>query len=237
MISTEFIHKYYPPEHYDGTQKFYDWIRAGINKDFTALNVGAGLTSERKLKSLKGEVRQVYGVDIDEDVLSNKDLDFSIHLKSDLLPFEDNFFDIAWSDYVLEHVKEPELFFKEIYRVLKPNSKFYFRTPNINHYVSIISRLTPHWFHLFIANKFMSNLEELHKSHVTYYRANSKSSLIKYAKSIGFNKIKFILFESEPSYLLFSKPSFYLGLAYERVVNKFKCLESLRANIFGCLTK
>ena len=233
MASRKLLEKYYPSEKYNGTKIFYDWIADAINNNCTILNFGAGTTSIDKAKSLKGKVETVYGVDIDERVLTNKDLDTSLHLKDDLLPFEDNFFDLVFSDFVLEHLANPKINFKEIYRVLKPNSSFYFRTPNLYHYVSVISKFTPHWFHLMYAK----NMLEDHEPHKTYYKANSEKNIIKLAKEAGFKQIDLRFVEFEPSYLLFNRMFFYLGLSYERLVNKFQGLHNYRANIFGKLTK
>jgi hypothetical protein len=43
--------------------------------------------------------------------------------------------------------------------------------------------------------------------------------------------------EAEPVYLRFFAPLFLLGVAYERLVNRFAPLAGLRANIFGRFRK
>ena len=45
-------------------------------------------------------------------------------------PFENNFFDGAYSISVLEHVSDPRMLLREAYRVLKPGGKFYLAFPN-----------------------------------------------------------------------------------------------------------
>jgi len=62
----------------------------------------------------------VVGADIDPVVLANGELDESHVVDGTRLPFEESSFDIALSDYVLEHVEFPEPFLNEVYRVLKP---------------------------------------------------------------------------------------------------------------------
>lgn len=237
MIKKSLLEKYYPPTVYDGTKMFYDWIRKYIDKDFIALNFGAGLTSDRKIKSLRGEIKAVYGVDVDSNILKNQDLDFPIHLQDQNLPFKDNSFDIVWSDYVLEHLNNPEDSFKEVYRVLKPEGSFFFRTPNKYHYVSLISNITPNWFHTLVANKIRELPENAHEPYKTYYRANSIKAIKSLVEKTGFKDLELKLIETEPSYLLFNQVTFYIGLIYERVVNQFNSLENIRATIFGRLTK
>jgi ubiquinone/menaquinone biosynthesis C-methylase UbiE len=41
------------------------------------------------------------------------------------LPFPDHSFDVVWSNYVLEHVAEPETMLSEIMRVLKPGGHLF----------------------------------------------------------------------------------------------------------------
>jgi hypothetical protein len=45
------------------------------------------------------------------------------------------------------------------------------------------------------------------------------------------------MWEPAPIYLRFSLPSFLLGVAYERVVNRFPQLRGLRAFLVGCFRK
>jgi hypothetical protein len=54
---------------------------------------------------------------------------------------------------------------------------------------------------------------------------------------VGFVEEELLTVETEPSYLMFSLPSFLVGVAYERVVNHFASLSGFRACLFGCLRK
>jgi hypothetical protein len=76
MAKVEFLkQRYYPDDSRDGTLIFYKWVRQHVQPYHIVLNVGAGPTADRKVRSLRGEVKQVIGVDIDEVVLQNTDLD------------------------------------------------------------------------------------------------------------------------------------------------------------------
>lgn len=236
MSTYKLFKKYYPDDSMNGTVRFYSWIRSGIKSTDVLLNVGAGLTSADKIRSLRGEVQKVIGLDIDPDVISNQDLD-EAHLISDTFPILDNSIDIAWSDYVLEHIERPHVFLSEIYRVLKPGGCYYFRTPNIFNYVSVISRFTPHFVHSLLANRARGMSAKDHEPYKTYYRLNSARSLRKAALCAGFSEIDLRYVECEPSYLMFNPIAFYLGVAYERVVNSSDMLSFMRANIFGRFKK
>ena len=237
MISKTLLKKYYPDDSRDGTLIFYKWLRSFIQPHFTTINVGAGMSSDNKIRSLKGEVDKVYGVDIDREVLNNNDLDEAIVISGSKLPFPDNTFDLAWSDYVLEHIEDPEIFMKEIFRILKPGASFFFRTPNKNHYVSLIARMTPHWFHELAANRARGLTDKAHDPYQTYHRLNSQNDISKYSDMTGFRTKELRHVEAEPSYLMFNAVPFLIGVLYERTVNSSDSFSCLRSNIFGRLEK
>ena len=237
MISQKFYSRFYPDNSKSGTIKFYNWVWQYLDQSSVILNLGAGPTAEDSIKCFRGKVKKAIGADIDEVVLNNTDLDEAYVINNNLLPFEDNSFDLVLSDYVLEHIEKPTEFLSEVKRVLKPGKSFFFRTPNNKHYITLISRLTPHSVHLLVANKVRGLSKEDHDPYKTYYKMNSKETLIKLAEAAGFKENELILIEAEPSYFIFSSFFFLLGVGYERLVNKFSMLSFLRANIFGRFAK
>lgn len=208
-----------------------------MRPEFKVLNVGAGTAYNDKIRSLKGEVNTVIGVDIDDVVLDNDNLDDAFVIKDGRLPFDDNTFDLAWSDYVFEHVEKPLDFLCEIHRVLKVGSSLIFRTPNKYHYVSFIASVTPHWFHNLVANWARGLPPEARDPHPTFHRMNSNKDITKYSLAAGFKDIELNYFESDPCYLRFHSIPFLAGVLYERIVNRFDSLSGIRVNIFGRLQK
>jgi hypothetical protein len=73
--------------------------------------------------------------------------------------------------------------------------------------------------------------------HPTYYRMNSLVAVRRALKSVGFTEEDILMVEAEPSYLMFSVPSFLLGVGYERIVNHSEALSGLRACILACFRK
>ncbi len=237
MISQKLFERYYPDDSKSGTVIFYSWLRSHMRSEFIVLNVGAGLSTEDKIKSIKGEVQKVVGVDIDNEVMKNEDLDESIVITNNKLPFADNTFDLAWTDYVLEHIDDPKTFLQEVYRVLKPGTSFFFRTPNKYHYVSFVGSITPYWFHKLVSNKARGLSSDTHEPYPTYYNLNSRETITRYSKIAGFTKIELRFIEAEPSYLVFHFIPFLMGVLYERIVNSSDKLSFVRSNIIGMLKK
>lgn len=103
-----------------------------------ALDAGCG---DGKLAQIMGEKLGVsfYGVDISKKGI---ELAKKIGVKAKVadlslkIPFKDNFFDLVISTEVLEHVNDPDIFLREIYRVLKPNGKLLLTTPNLSSWLN-----------------------------------------------------------------------------------------------------
>jgi ubiquinone/menaquinone biosynthesis C-methylase UbiE len=236
VISQQLFLRYYPTDSHNGTKAFYGWLRDHLSRSDIVLNIGAGPATGNSVRSLKGEVRKVIGVDIDPLVLSNVELDEAHVMHESVIPLADNSIDIAYADYVLEHVEDPTTFLKEVRRVLKPGAPFLFRTPNLWFYVSLVSFLTPQWLHRLIANPMRGLPPDAHEPWPTFYRLNTRRTIRKKAIATGFNRQEFRMFEGEPSYLMFNRAAFMVGLAYERTVNATEALCFMRANILGRLS-
>jgi len=83
----------------------------------TIVDLGAG--DQHLKKSIENREIKYIGLDIDE-----------LNFETDTLPLEDNSIDIAISLAVLEHLNDPSIFLREVYRTLKPGGLIYLSTPN-----------------------------------------------------------------------------------------------------------
>ena len=74
------------------------------------------------LLNFKNLGMEVFGLDLSEEAQSfSKDIELSIcNLECDDIPYPDNYFDIIYSKSFLEHLRSPDNYLKECYRVLKP---------------------------------------------------------------------------------------------------------------------
>jgi SAM-dependent methyltransferase len=227
---------YQRPGWRDGTSQFAAMIRKRLESSSRLLDLGAGRGKTGPV-GFRGQVATIVGVDPDTSIAGNVTVDYRVRGCGETLPFRAAAFDLVFSDWVMEHLADPSTAVAEVFRVLKPGGFFVFRTGNLFHYSYAIAAATPHWFHRLIANRVraLSNADD-HLDQ-TYYRINTLSAVRRGLARAGFIVEEISLVEAEPSYLMFSVPSFLLGLAYERLVNHLAWLARLRACIFVCARK
>lgn len=225
--------RWYGADELSNDAPFRKMIYGAVSPETRVLDAGAG-AGDLFPYDLKGRVKEIIGVDLDPRVKTNPQLDRGIEADLTAIPIEDNYFDVVFSRYVLEHVGAPEAFLHEMNRILKPGGRILFLTPNKWHYVSLASRLTPQAFHNWYNKRRGRQAED---TFPTVYRLNSVSSIRKHFRRAGFRELRLLLRECCPNYLTFSAPVFALGVAYERIVNSSHLLAGLRVNILGCFEK
>ncbi len=237
------VDRYYPmlPEGVrvkDGSMPFYRWMLDSIDASTAlVLNVGAGPTPSPAFRRLRGRVRHLVGVDPDPVVLTNTDLDEAYVNDGVNLPFPANHFDVVYADWTLEHVDRPQPFLREIERVLKPAGSFWFRTTNLRHYVTVISAHTPQWVHRLLANRVRALPKDWHDPWPTRYRMNTPGAVTRALLGAGFATVETRMVESVPNYLQFNPFFFRIGVAYERLVNRYERLAPLRLIMIGKAVK
>jgi len=223
---------YKDPLSRDPVARFYRTLDRYLNPGSRVLDVGAGAGEENPY-ALKGRVGKLFGIDRDPRVGSNPLLHAGLVADGGALPFKDNSFDLAFSIYVLEHIAEPRPLVSELRRVLRPGGLFLGLTPSRFHYVSLIAACTPTWFHKWVNRKRGRKSED---TFPTQYRLNSRGSIRRHFGDQGFELVEFDTFEVQPHYLKFSTPSFLVGAAYERIVNRCDWLSCFRVN-FTCVLR
>ena len=88
-----------------------------------------------------------------------------------VLPFAPASFDLVTLDMVVEHLDRPDLQFREVERVLRPDGVLLLHTPNALGYVTLINRCLPHGLSRRLAGYFDGR--EAGDVFPAHYRANS----------------------------------------------------------------
>lgn len=227
----EFRERFYRPQFRGMYDRFSDVIHDYVRAGDVMLDAGCG--SGRVFQyhfDQSQRPRLIVGVDVTSEPHGNRNIDAAARADLAALPFHDATFDIAISSHVAEHLTQPERVFGELSRVLKPGGRLLILTPNRWHYVTVSSALLPHRFHLKY-NQWRG--VDAHDIFPTAYRANTSRRLRSLYDCAGFDIERLEQFETEPEYLAFSLPTYALGVAYERVVNRVALLRNLRVNLLA----
>jgi SAM-dependent methyltransferase len=226
---------FYPDceDHWD-SKIFATRIKSLIRPGFTVLDLGAGRGALSHLDMRQEDV-QVFGTDIDPAVEGNQQIDEGRTIEPDgTIPWGRETFDLAFSSFVWEHVEHPLQFLGEVARVLKPGGLYLAQTPSSRHYVAAAARLTSYGFH-----KRFNALRgrDVVDTFPTFYRLNSRSQINRAALSAGLETQEIEFIEKRPEYLRISPITYLPGIAYERLVNLDRRLESLRASLIATLQR
>jgi len=221
-ISDQFIGGY---SDNDGTIEFFGRIKSQCHPDSIVLDLGAGrgewfedgkCAYRRKVRNFKGEVGRYVAIDIDPVVLNNRSTDMNMTYDGLYFPFENEFFDIIFSDYVLEHVAHPTPFVSEVFRCLKPGGLFAARTPHKLNYVSVAAALTESTSHA----KYLRFIQPNRKSEdvfSTVYKLNTLGTLSKFFSSQRFDSYSY-LYRVEPAYYWGSRHIFIFQKWLHRIM-------------------
>lgn len=206
----------------DGTIVFYQRVNSLLEKHFVLLDVGCGrgaygedtILIKKNLRIFKTKVKKVIGIDIDKAAEKNPFLDEFILIDENKWSLDNDSIDIILCDSVLEHIKEPNIFFSEAKRVLKNGGYLCIRTPNSFNYITIISRLIPNKYHAGVIKKIQKGREE-EDVFPTCYNCNSIGRIIRMMNRFGFDHVVYG-YEAEPSYLSFSKIIYWFGVIHQK---------------------
>jgi SAM-dependent methyltransferase len=232
--ATTLRRRFYPAAvRWDPVAQFVERLYSVVAPTDRVLDLGAG-AGELNGYALKGRVRQIVGTDVDPRIASNRLLDAGVSADVYALPFRDASFDVVFSIYVLEHIDRPHALTSEIGRVLRPGGVCLVLTPNIFHYVTAASRLTPTPFHRWVNQRLGRAADD---TFPTCYKLNSHRALERQFGRAGLETVGIDAIEVPPNYLTFSPIAYLLGIGYERLVNSTPLLSSMRVNLIGVFRK
>ncbi len=169
-------------------------------------------------------------MDVDLAAQANPFIDEFRPLQGDRWPLADDTVDLCLADYVIEHVREPDAFFAECQRVVKPDGYLCIRTANLHSYVGIASKLIDNKHHAALLQKVQEKRrpEDVFS---TVYHCNTVSKLREALNRHRFDATVYGT-ESEPMYLAFSSVAYWLGVLHQKYAPG-----SLKAALFAFARK
>jgi SAM-dependent methyltransferase len=179
----------------DGDLAFYGLIRAAYLRGNVTkvLDYGAGRNAYAQdfdpatssflindFRDLRFGGADVTAVDVTPAVLTHPTSHHQHQITpGERLPFDDESFDLIVSDFVFEHLEQPEQLSKELQRVLRPGGWLFARTPNKYGYVAIVASLVPNRLHTAVLKYIQPDRKDL-DVFPTYYRINTLGHMKKY---------------------------------------------------------
>lgn len=113
------------------THPFLKELKKIAENSTKILDNGCGEGS--RLFTVAGSKRS-WGVDINKEAILKANTQYPQHIfkliKPNKLPFKNDYFDLVYSAFVLEHTKDPDKYIYESFRVLKPKGTFVIICPN-----------------------------------------------------------------------------------------------------------
>jgi SAM-dependent methyltransferase len=223
------MHTFYPESRFggftqiDGTIAFYARVQALVRPDSVVIDFGCGrgayaadpIPFRRDLRIFKGKAARVIGLDASPSGQENPFLDEFHMLEGQHWPLVDQTADLCVCDNVVEHLPDPDAFFAEAQRVLRPGGVLCIRTPNKLNYIALLSQLVPNYRHAAVLAKAKPGLAE-EDIFPTLYRCNTLSAL---SRAMARHRFEAVVYgyEAEPTYLSFSKAVYALGVLHQKL--------------------
>lgn len=227
----DYLRTFYPESAFggysnlDGTVVFHQRIRSLLTRSSVMLDIGCGRAGNRNEDSVairrdlcnhRGSCAKLIGIDPDPNA-ANTDMVDEFRKLDDLnhWPVESESIDLAMADFVLEHVENPESFFSECNRVIKPGGLLCMRTPNFASYFGIISWMIPNRYHKKVATSLQPGREAV-DVFPTVYRCNTRGKIRSMLRRYGFEGCVYG-YEAEPSYFSRWFVLYALAVAHQKL--------------------
>jgi SAM-dependent methyltransferase len=232
--------RYFPESQFGGYSDidqlvvFYTRVRSLLEPSFTVLDIGCGRgkhaeerTARSNLKILNDHCQTVIGIDVNPAAEENPFVDqFHLIDANSRWPLPDASVDLAVSDYVLEHVEDPDLFFSECHRVIRPGGYLCMRTTNALSYFGAAARVIPNRLHSTIVQRAYVDPRKEEDVFPIRYRCNTVYAIRRALDRHGFQHCVYG-YQSDPAHFGFSRALYLFGVVHQRLAPR-----SIRTSIF-----
>ena len=178
------------PFHTSHTEVEADLLRQALGPGSTVLEAGCGRTT--RLARFRDRIDRLVGVDLDESGgRTNESLDeFAAADLCGPLPFEDDAFDLVYSNFVVEHLERPAAAFAEWYRVLRPGGSVVVVTSNRSNPLMAAARMLPQGVRTAIKGRGPGAAAR--DVFPARYRANTPAALTAQLERAGFRPVQVV---------------------------------------------
>jgi SAM-dependent methyltransferase len=213
---TNRIKKFYPS--YKNAHEIIDkLLHDEINFKINFLDVGCG--KGYIIKKFGSSCRLGVGMDIDKQIV--KEAKMSVKLPNtffilgdlERMPLKDKSFPIIYCQFVIEHLRNPSLAFKEMVRALKKGGKLIIVTPNLLNPIVFLNKILP----TSIKNTLKYTLFGSINPCPVFYRCNLVGKIDKKLKYHGLRRKKLIMV-GHP--LIFVSWSIILWILLDKISDK-----------------
>lgn len=206
----------YDPSSRDVGTVFLREVEKVVTPSSVLVDVGCGRASYGAEVYSKAKKR--IGLDVDEYAKENPIMDEVHIMTGELFPLPDACADAVTAQWVVEHVEHPDVFLREVHRVLKPGGSFVFMTTNIRCPLIRITSFIPLSVASFIRTKVLNFSHD--ETFPRIYAMNASHTLKKLAEEHGFEVVTIDHVESF-GYFRFSKPLLIAYIYATKLVRKF----------------
>lgn len=191
------------------------------------LNVGAGesIVLENSILSIAGDKFVCDRMCITDCSVKHPNVGECFIASVESMPeIKSNQYDLAFANYVLEHVADLNKSAAEIYRILKPSGYFITSLPNTSAPEFILSKYTPAKFHQFIRGK-----GEGSHAHETQYAYKNIGEFVSIFEKY-FSVVEIRQWSNTLGYLYKFPAINIIGRLYDKMVNHFN-IKMLMGNV------
>ncbi|MEM4655318.1 MAG: class I SAM-dependent methyltransferase [Thermosphaera sp.] len=179
-------------KHSTGVKK---WLDLGCGREFLPA------WRHEQEKQLVRRPQMLVGVDYDMSSLKdNHSLCHKVRGDVSCLPFRDGQFDLVTANMVFEHLKDPQVQLKEIFRILRPGGELVFHTPSARGYGPLLAKLITER----MKDRVIWYLQRRRPQDIfpTYYRINTRSDIERLAIITGFELSSLRMIVSTPLFIM-----------------------------------